>query len=166
MDRKFDYIMLKEVKIKSVTLRIIDILFLLCITVIGFLIRFSMRHIESGDWTGSFTNWLNFITENGGFRALAMDSFEYEYNCLYMYILCLVSYIKSPFSAMYWLKLASIVFDYFIACIIFLIIHDLTDSKRKAILSYAVAIVFPTIALNSGAWTQCDSMYKIGRAHV
>lgn len=159
MDRKFDYIMLKEVKIKSVTLRIIDILFLLCITLIGFLIRFSMRHIESGDWTGSFTNWLNFITENGGFRALAMDSFEYEYNCLYMYILCLVSYIKSPFSAMYWLKLASIVFDYFIACIIFLIIHDLTDNKRKAILSYAVAIVFPTIALNSGAWTQCDSMY-------
>lgn len=159
MNRKFDNIMFQEIKIKSITLRIIDILFLFCITVIGFMIRFSMRHIESGDWTGSFTDWLSFITQNGGFHALAMDSFEYEYNCLYMYILCLVSYIKSPFSAMYWLKLASVIFDYFIACIIFLIIHHLTGNNRKAILSYAITVIFPTIALNSSAWTQCDSMY-------
>lgn len=159
MNRKFDQIMFREIKIKSITLRVIDILFLFCITVIGFLIRFSMRHIESGDWTGSFTDWLNFITENGGFRALAMDSFEYEYNCLYMYLLCLISYIKSPFSAMYWLKLASVVFDYFIAFIIFLMIHHLTGDRRRAILAYAVTLAFPTIALNSGAWAQCDSMY-------
>lgn len=159
MNRKFDNVMFKEIKIKSVTLRIIDILFLFCMTAIGFLIRFSMRHIESGDWTGSFTDWTNFIMENGGFRALAMDSFAYEYSCLYMYILCLVSYIKSPFSAMYWLKLASVLFDYFAAFLMFFIIHHLTGDKRKAILGYAVTLLFPTIALNSGAWTQCDSMY-------
>ena len=71
MNRKFDYLMTKNIKLKSITLQVIDILFLLCIMVIAFIIRFSMRHIESGDWTGSFTDWLNFITNNGGFRALA-----------------------------------------------------------------------------------------------
>ena len=151
--------MSKEIKLKSVTLRIIDILFLFCIMVIGFMLRFSMRHIESGDWTGSFTDWLNFITANGGFRALAADSFHYEYNCMYMYIMCIVSYIKSPFSAMYWLKLASVIFDYAAAFLIFFILHYLTADRRKAILGFAVTLLLPTIAINSGAWTQCDSMY-------
>ena len=159
MNRKFDDFMSKEVKIKFITLRIIDILFLFCIMVIGFLIRFSMRHIESGDWTGSFTDWLNFIRANGGFKALAVDNFNYEYSCLYMYILCIVSYIDSPFSAMYWLKLASILFDYAAAFIVFLIIYHLTRNRQRSILGFAVTLLLPTIAINSGAWTQCDSMY-------
>ena len=159
MNRKFDYLMTKNIKLKSITLQVIDILFLLCIMVIAFIIRFSMRHIESGDWTGSFTDWLNFITNNGGFRALADPNFHYEYNCLYMYIICIVSYIKSPFSAMYWLKLASIIFDYIAAFSIFLILFHITEDKRKSILGFAITLLLPTIAINSAAWTQCDSMY-------
>lgn len=159
MNRKFDYFMHKEIKTKNLSLRIIDIIFMLCIVALGFLIRFSMRHIESGDWTGSFTDWMNFITENGGFRALAMDNFNYEYNCIYMYIMCLISYIKSPFTAMYWLKLVSVIFDYAAAFTVFLIIFHITKERRRSILGFAVTVLLPTIAINSGAWTQCDSIY-------
>lgn len=159
MNRKFDCLMFKEIKIKNLCLRVVDIFFMLCIMALGFLIRFSMRRIESGDWTGSFTAWMNFITENGGFRALAMDNFDYEYNCIYMYIMCIISYIKSPFTAMYWLKLVSVIFDYIAAFTVFHIIYHITASRRSSILGFAVVLLLPTIAINSGAWTQCDSIY-------
>lgn len=159
MTRKFDSFMHKNLKCKTYNICIIDIIFLLCICFIGFLIRFSMRHIVSGDADGSLSDWYNFISQNGGFKALAIESFQYEYNCLYMYILCLISYIKSPFSSMYWIKLASVFFDYFLTVCIFKIIYELTQDMHRSILGFSVTLLFPTIAMNSAAWSQCDSMY-------
>lgn len=158
LKNKLDAILSKKIKTGNLSMETVDYLFLSCIVVLGFAIRFSLRHVESGDWTGSLTEWTTAIRENGTVRILGQD-FGSNYNSPYLYILYLICQLHTNFSDMYFIKLVSIVFDYLCAFTVFRIIHDLTGSKNRAIFAFSAVLLAPTVFLNSAAWSQCDSIY-------
>lgn len=154
---RFDALMFKEIKIGKISMQTVQLFFIFCIFVLGLFIRFSLRRFVSGDMDGSLTEWMTIISENGGFKALSLNFGNY--NCPYLYILCLISYLDTNFSFMYYIKLVSVLFDYLASIVVFLIIYELTKDVRKSTFGLAAAILAPTVFLNSAAWGQCDIIY-------
>lgn len=136
---------------------LIQVIFISCIFIIGFLIRFSLRRFVSGDMDGSLSEWMAIIEQNGGFRSLGLNFSNY--NCPYLYILCFISYLSPRFSYMYYIKLVSIIFDYIASIIMFFIIYEITKNTKKSILGLSAVLLSPTVFLNSAAWGQCDMIY-------
>ena len=147
--------MFHEVKIKSVTVRVVDILFILCIWALAGLARIKLLYIETPDYTDAFGPWMQQIRANGGFKALgtAMG----DYTSPYLYLMCLVSYFVSY--DLYALKFISIVFDY-VACIaVFAIVWQHTHSLKKSILGMSMLLLSPAVLVNGAYWCQCDIIY-------
>ncbi len=155
---KMDSVLTKKVQIRNVSFEIVDCIFIFCIMALGFAIRFSLRHIESGDWTGSLTEWTTAMRQNGTIHILGQD-FGSNYNSPYLYILYVICQTHTNFSDMYFIKLVSVFFDYLCSFAVFFTILRLTGSKNKAIFAFSAVLLAPTVFLNSAAWSQCDSIY-------
>ena len=89
-ERNFDKIMFCSIKIKDITFQVVDLLFILCLFVFGFFIRWKLMPIESADYFGFLEDWMRQIREGGGFASLGYQISNYT--SPYMYIMCLVSY--------------------------------------------------------------------------
>lgn len=154
-ERAIDKFMNEEIKIKGIQFRLVDIAFVVCLFVFGFLIRWKLMPIESADYWGFLEEWMNKIREGGGFKSLGTQISNYT--SPYMYLMCILSYITE--NDLYGLKMISIVFDYLASVAVFLIIYHLTENRRKAILAMAVLLLCPTVILDSAYWCQCDIIY-------
>lgn len=154
-ERVFDRVMSREVKIGALRCRAVDVIFALCVLVLAFLARLRLMPIGSGDYYGAFEVWMEQIRENGGFRSLGMEISNYPSS--YMYIMCLLSYLKG--NDLYALKLVSILFDYVAAAAVFLIVHRMTGNVRKAIFGMSFVLFSPAVLLDSAYWAQCDMIY-------
>ncbi len=154
-ERVFDRAMSREVKLGSLRCQVVDLVFVCCILVLAFLARLRLLPIVSGDYYGAFKPWMDQIRENGGFRSLGMEISNYS--SPYMYIMCLLSYLK--FDDLYLLKLVSILFDYVAAAAMFLIVHRLSGNVRKAILGMTFLLFSPAVLLDGAYWAQCDMIY-------
>ncbi len=155
-ERIFDRVMSKKIRIGSISCQIVDVLFACCILVLAFLARLRLMPIESADYYGFLKEWMEQIRENGGFRSLGMEISNYS--SPYMYIMCLLSYLKV--NDLYMLKLVSILFDYVAAGAVFLTVHRLTRNVRKAILGMMFLLFSPAVLLDSAYWAQCDMIYS------
>lgn len=153
--RAFDRMMFKKIEIGSIQCQIVDMLFVCCVLVLAFLARLRLMPIESADYTGFLKGWMEQIRENGGFRSLGIEISNYS--SPYMYIMCLLSYLKA--NDLYTLKLVSILFDYVAAAAILLTVYRLTGNARKAILGMAFLLFSPAVLLDSAYWAQCDMIY-------
>lgn len=158
LKKNLDIILNKEITIASLSMKVVDYLFLLCIMLLGLVIRFSLRHIESGDWTGSLLEWTTAMRQDRTIRILGTD-FGSNYNSPYLYILYLICQTNTVFSDMYFIKLVSVLFEYLTAFVMFAVIYHLTGSSKRAILAFSAALLAPTFFLNSAAWSQCDAIY-------
>lgn len=154
-ERMIDQIMNKDIKIKGIDFKVVDFAFIGCLFIFAFVIRINLFPIESADYYGFLQKWMFEIRENGGFWSLGMEISNYT--SPYMYIMTILSYIST--NDLYALKLVSVLFEYIGAIAIFLIVYEITKSKRKSILGMAVLLLSPTVILDGAYWCQCDMIY-------
>lgn len=154
-DRSFDKLMFSKLKIGKITFQVVDLLFILCLFIFGFMIRWKLMPIESADYWGFLKDWMQQIRQSGGFGSL--DHQISNYTSPYMYIMCLISYISD--NDLYALKMVSVVFDYAASIAVFLIIYQISGSVKKSILGMAALLLSPTVILDSAYWCQCDIIY-------
>lgn len=154
-ERNMDKIMFCKIRIVKITFRIVDLLFILCLFLFSFMIRWKLMPIESADYWGFLKEWMEQIRESGGF--LSLDHQISNYTSPYMYIMCLVSYISK--NDLYALKMVSVIFDYAASIAVFLIIYQISRNVRKSILGMAAILLSPTVILDGAYWCQCDIIY-------
>lgn len=154
-ERKIDLILKKNIQIGNLTLQAIDFLFVACLFVFGFMIRWKLMPIESADYFGFLEDWMQKIREGGGWASLGTQISNYS--SPYMYIMCLLSYISK--NDLYALKLVSVFFDYMASIAVFLIIWQITANVRKSIMGMAILLLLPTVIIDSAYWCQCDIIY-------
>ncbi|OYO42635.1 hypothetical protein C8E03_105109 [Lachnotalea glycerini] len=154
MDKFLRNMIFKKYKIGSVEFTIIDMIFLLGISISGFMMRMSLKSVVTGDFTVFLEPWINEFKANG-FGALKGDF--YNYNPPYMIVLYLIALSKiNPLTG---IKLVSVIFDILIAITVAIIVFNLTKSKFRTMIAYAAAWILPTIVANGSMWGQCDAIY-------
>lgn len=163
--RAIDNFLNEEYKVGKVTIRMIDALFLIILTCIGLFFRLSLYDIVSGDYKTAFADWMKECHAAGGFAYLGIkpgvsDASTFDYNCMFQYIIVILHYIGGGISDMYLVKTVSVIFDYVCAVTIMRITYHVTEGDiNKTMMSYAAIMFLPTVALNSAAWGQNDSIY-------
>lgn len=135
--------------------RIIDLTFILAVSVLGAYMRKLFLPIQSGDTINCLVPWMETIRGYGGLPALKYDFANY--NIPYLFILCLLSYL--PLDLLTIIKLPSVIFDFLTAILVMNMVYEGTGAKNKAILSYAVTLFVPTVFINGAIWGQCDIIY-------
>ncbi len=135
----------------------IDLCFLAGMTLLGVIIRVSLRKVVTEDWVMYWEPWLNAFHELGGFKALATDF--YDYAPPFMYILYFISII--PVNPMTAYKGVVCTFDFILAITAARIIWNITGNKTKTFGAYGVILMIPTFFANSALWAQCDVIYAV-----
>lgn len=127
------------------------------VTFIGGMIRYSLRFIESIDYIAFLLPWYDTIKAEGGFGAL--HSQVGNYSIVYQFLIAVMTYI--PVKALYAYKILSIIFDFILSGMIGYEVYHLVPQNKKwnGFGAYTVALLLPTIFLDSAAWAQCDSIY-------
>lgn len=134
-------------------------IFIVLVTILGFLARFVFINFQSDDYIWCLSDWNKQMREMGGFASLSKRIGDY--NVIYMFILTLISYL--PCDSLIPIKLISIVFDFVCAIVCMKMTSVLLkDNKNKKLISavvYSIVVFLPTVILNSSKWGQCDSIY-------
>jgi len=154
MDKILRGFIYQKFKIKNVEFTMLDIIFMMGITVSGIMMRVSLKSVVTGDYTVFLEPWINEL-KNGGFAALKGDF--YNYNPPYMVILYLIS--VSGMNYLTGIKAVSCIFDIISAIVVAAIVMDITKSRIRTMFGYAGAWILPTIVANSSLWGQCDAIY-------
>lgn len=154
MDRILRNVIFSDFKIGKTKFTVLDLVFLLGISLSGLMMRMSLRSTVTGDFTFFLEPWINEFKTNG-FGALKGDF--YNYNPPYMVILYLISVLKiNPLTG---IKLVSCFFDLIMGGVVALIVFDLTKSKLRTMFAYGVVWILPTVVTNGSMWGQCDAIY-------
>ena len=111
---------------------------------------------ESGDFNAFLRHWMARMRDMGWPLQIAVP--VTNYNPLYTYILAGLSYL--PFSDLYLIKCASVVFDCVLGVsVLFILKNSLKLKDGVSLAGFTVAMIVPSFILNSGMWGQCDSFY-------
>ena len=153
-DRVVDKILNYEIKIKSITFKVVDLLFVFALWVFALMVRLKLYPIESADYFGFLEEWMNKIKSLGALRSLGVKISNYSSS--YMYLMCIFSKFDN---SLYALKTISVIFDYLGSIAVFLILHHWTGSTRKSIMGMAIFLLCPTVFIDSAYWCQCDVIY-------
>lgn len=136
----------------------INIIYFSFISICGFLLRYSLKNVISGDAAVCLLPWYDTIQQEGGMRALKYQ--VGNYNFIYQTAIALMTYLPIP--PLYAYKCLSGVFDYALATICGFVSYKITlkeDSKKIGLITYTLVLLSPIVILNSSAWAQCDSIY-------
>ncbi len=152
--RKIDTFLGKTLSVGKIQFTVLDLCFVIVLCLFAFAARWYLYPLQSGDYKGFLSRWMQKIQQMGAFTSLGVEISNYT--SPYMYLMCLVSGFSN---SLYALKTVSVVFDYFGAFCMFLLVHQLTGSTRKGILGMACVLLCPTVILNSAWWCQCDMIY-------
>ena len=85
----------REVNIGKVRLTVLDILFILGVSVAGALMRYSMKGYAGADYNIFIGPWMERIQELGGINSLGVEVGNYP--PLYMYTFTLLSYLPCSY---------------------------------------------------------------------
>ena len=125
------------------------------IMVLALVLRVSLYHVETSDYTVFVSQWYDFIQTHGGFAALKYNFSNY--NVPYLYLLAVLTYLPIP--KLIAIKTLSVVFDGVLALFVYLILRLRYKQGYVALLGSLVIVFAPTIFINSAAWGQCDAIY-------
>lgn len=152
--RYIDVLLNKDISFKGISLKIIDIIYILLIWIVALIVRLKLFPIQSGDYVGFLRNWMDLIKEYGPINSLGKEISNYT--APYMYLMCLVSKFDN---SLYALKSISVVFDYISSIAVFFIVHHMTNNTKKAIYGMTFLLLCPSIIIDSAWWCQCDIIY-------
>lgn len=128
---------------------------ILCIILIGILIKIYLLPVKTGDFNVFLEPWINFIKSHGFYASLEYKF--YDYSPTYIYILIIIA--KLGLNPLFAIKLVSIVFEYLAAFFIGKIAYLKFKNKSIIWVSLAIVPIIPTVILNSSYLSQCDSIY-------
>lgn len=155
MDNAIREFIKKEVKTGKLQLTILDILFIIGVSVAGLVMRYSMKGYAGADYNIFIGPWMERIQELGGINSLGVEVGNYP--PLYMYAFTLLSYL--PCSYLTSVKAFFCVFDYILAAACGLLVYEGNKNKNTGILMYGIVLLLPTVAADSALWAQVDSSY-------
>ena len=130
-----------------------DILLVVGVTILSLMIRMEVKHVISGDWTMWWEHWFNHLYKDG-FQALTGD--WYDYAPPFVYLMWIITLL--PINCMTGFKLMMTGFDFMASVAAALIIYEITKSRTKALITYAVFFLSPVFIVNSVLWAQCDML--------
>lgn len=149
----------KEIRIKKIRIKILDILLFFLFTASAVLMRYALRNVVAGDYKMFFEPWVATLREaGGGIRGLAAE-FEYvDYTTPYLFILSCISIC--PFlNTLLLMKIVSIFFDFVAAFAVMAIVYDRKKSMTYGVIGYGIFLMAPTILTNGAMWAQCDIIF-------
>jgi Gpi18-like mannosyltransferase len=100
--------------------------------------------------------WYNTILQHGGFEALRDTSFS-NYTPPYLYLLTLATYFPAIPNVIA-IKIFSIVFDVLCTVAVYFIARCFLG-RRSSWLVALIALLLPTVWVDSAWWGQCDSIF-------
>lgn len=134
-------------------------IFIICICLLGIIIRIQFRQFESRDFNYYLKPWYNCFEEYGIVNG--MQKVKSDYNVVYIYILAILT--KMPFNVLTKIKLVSIIFDFIAAIFSYKIVNKITKehefNKILSLLAFSGIIINPTTIMNGAVWAQCDIIY-------
>lgn len=132
------------------------VIFVIAITLVGAMMRYSGRNFKSADWHVFFSVWYDSILKNG-----QMASMQYpigDYNVFFQFLVAIFTYI--PKDPLYLFKVLAICFDFSLAVACGACVYEFTKKdKRLSVLAYSLVWVSPFVVFNSTYWVQTDSIY-------
>jgi Gpi18-like mannosyltransferase len=132
-------------------------------TFVAILVRLPFLEILSHDIVGHLGQWYDYIVLNGGVRALG-DRFA-DYTPAYLYLLTAAAYLREwvlpIISKVAAIKLPSIAADFVMALAVYKLARLFFRDSLKAAIAYVVALLLPTVVVNSAVWGQADSLYTL-----
>ena len=137
-----------------------DYLVLAIGVILAAILRFSLREFESGDFRSFLEPWYDFISQPGGFGALAHDFSNYTPP--YLYLMVVVYYLFPYLSKVFAIKLISIVFDFVCAFFVYKIVRLKYPVGLTPSFAFLATLFAPTVFLNSAFWGQSDIIYTTG----
>src|SRR5689334_2967848 len=123
--------------------------------VLAIVLRASLYHVITSDYTAFVSRWYKYIKTHNGFAAFKDDF--YNYNPPYLYLLAIATYLPVP--ELIAIKIISVIFDLVLGLFTYLIISLKYPRSYAAIIGALVVLFAPTIFINSAAWGQCDAIY-------
>ena len=117
-------------------------------------IRVSLLSFASRDYNVFLSVWLEKMRGYEGFEALRVKIGDY--NMPYFYFLFILS--KLNLNDLVVIKWLSCVFDFVSAFFIMKCVEEKSDSKLLRYGAFIVALITPTVLMNSAYWGQCDSI--------
>ena len=118
-------------------------------------LRWPFRNEISGDYRAFIGPWYDYVKGHGGFAALSAEFSNY--NPPYLYLIVLATWL--PVSKIVAVKLVSVSFDLLLAYAMYKLVSLRPGWTWQPLAAAAVALVLPTVVLNSSYWAQCDSIY-------
>jgi Gpi18-like mannosyltransferase len=105
----------------------------------------------------AYQEWLQFIRDNGGFRA-----FKYEigdYTPLFPYLLFVLDHVLVGASDTTVIKVGSLVADFVCAGFVYRIVRLRHPQGLLPLIAFGVILFAPTVAINSAYWGQTDMIW-------
>ena len=158
-----DDILDSEIKLGKAGVRMVDLFFLAFMLGLGIAIRLPLFDFVSGDYYHFLSHWMEECHAAGGIGYLGITPSEngastINYGCMYQYVLVLLHYIDG--NDLHLIKIVSVIFDVLCAVTVYRIAYHVTGGNtQKSVMAFGLAMVLPTVVLNSAAWAQCDSIY-------
>ena len=128
------------------------------VSVLGFVIRFSLRNFVSADATQFLLPWYDEIKTAGGIGGLGAQ--VGNYNMPYQFMIAIMT--CSPFIPLHAYKILSCIFDYCLAAGAAWAVYKYSGGGYKgwkAFTAYLAVLLSPVVFLNSSMWAQCDAIY-------
>lgn len=137
------------------------------ITVLSLVVRFSVALHPTKDVVGYVFSWMQDIQEVGFTCFYTVQS---DYSPLFLFIIAIytllptgelvtVSGMTFYKNWMYYVKSTYFVTEIIIAVGIYLLIKQITNSKKSAWLGYVIFLCLPVQLFNSAIWGNSDTMY-------
>lgn len=129
-------------------------------TILAFLLRYTLRGFESGDYTYFTSVWYDQIREEGAVGALRNSITNYT--PFYTYLMIVAHPLFAPMPDVFAIKLISIVFDCVCAVFVYKIVHLKYTVDVVPAFAYIATLFAPTVLVNSALWGQVDIIYTTG----
>lgn len=135
------------------------LIYFVIISIIALGVRLVNYDVVSGDVNSCIREWYRVLYNEGFF---GLGRVVGDYTPAYNYILYIISLFRldpDSMSFIYAVKWVSVIFDYALAIISYLLCYKITKSKAKSVLTYGLVLFGITIFINSSLWGQCDAIY-------
>lgn len=125
------------------------------VIIVALWLRVRLFDFASHDFVSFLAPWVEKFRVYGPIAGFRQDFSDY--NMPYLYILSFISLF--PVNELYLIKAISVVFDFLLAFAAILVVRTHGGRLMAQLAAMTLALLAPTVWLNSAMWAQCDSLY-------